>query len=56
MHISYSWHRKRIKHVVVDPAKIKGVPIVDGVWPKEEMPWIISADSMAVNSGTEVKQ
>lgn len=56
VHISYSWHRKRIKHVVVDPAKIKGVPIVDGVWPKEEMPWIISADSMAVNSGTEVKQ
>ena len=56
VHISYSWHRKRIKHVVVDPAKIKGVPIVDGVWPKEEMPWVISADSMAVNSGTEVKQ
>lgn len=56
VHISYSWHRKRIKHVVVDPAKIKGVPIVDGVWPKEEMPWVISRDSMAVNSGTEVKQ
>lgn len=56
VHISYSWHRKRIKHVVIDPAKIVGVPIVDGVWPKEEMPWIISADSMAVNSGTEVKQ
>ncbi len=56
VHITYSWHRKRIKHVVVDPAKIDGVPIVDGVWPKEEMPWIMSADSMAVNSGTEVKQ
>lgn len=57
VHITYSWHRKRIKHVVIDPAKIEAVPIVDGVWPKEEMPWVESQEKMVVNGGeTEVKQ
>ena len=55
VHITYSWHRKRIKHVVIDPAKLVTAPIVDGVWPKEELPWIMSADSVAVNGGRDTE-
>ena len=55
VHITYSWHRKFIKHVVIDPAKLVTAPIVDGQWPKEELPWVMSADSMQVNSGRDTE-
>ena len=34
VHIVYTWHRQRIKHVVVDPSALETVPIKNGVWPK----------------------
>jgi predicted neuraminidase len=33
VHISYTWNRRRVKHVVVDPNQFRVQPIVDGRWP-----------------------
>ena len=35
VHIVYTWHRKRIKHVVLDPAELQTVPMPDGNWPAD---------------------
>ena len=34
VHIVYTWHRERIKHVVLDPAGLKTVPMPIGQWPE----------------------
>ena len=33
VHATYTWKRTRVRHVVIDPAKLKPRPIVDGKWP-----------------------
>jgi predicted neuraminidase len=34
VHITYTWKRQRVKHVVVDPAKLALRPIENGKWPE----------------------
>lgn len=34
VHVTYTWKRSRIKHVVVDPAKLAPRDVRDGEWPK----------------------
>ena len=34
VHVTYTWKRLRIKHAVIDPARLKGVPMKDGTWPE----------------------
>ncbi len=33
VHVAYTWQRRLMKHVVLDPEKISGIPIRDGQWP-----------------------
>lgn len=35
VHIVYTWHRERIKHVVLDPAALVTTPMPDGQWPQD---------------------
>lgn len=34
LHFIYTWRREKIKHVVVDPSKLKLKKIRNGIWPK----------------------
>lgn len=33
VHLTYTWHRRRIKHVVIDPQQLRPRPMDDGQWP-----------------------
>jgi len=33
VHITYTWRRQRIRHVVVDPKRLQTAPMPDGAWP-----------------------
>jgi predicted neuraminidase len=33
VHVTYTWKRERVRHVVIDPRKLTLRPIVNGAWP-----------------------
>ncbi len=33
VHVLYTWRREKVKHLVIDPALLKGQPIVHSIWP-----------------------
>ena len=33
VHITYTWRRENVKHVILDPSELDPVPMVDGEWP-----------------------
>lgn len=35
VHITYTWKRQRIKHAVIDPTRVRAVPMRDGTWPPD---------------------
>lgn len=34
VHVTYTWNRRRLRHVVLDPARLRGRPLTDGQWPE----------------------
>ena len=38
VHITYTWNRQKIRHAVVDPARLELRPIVNGAWPAAATP------------------
>ncbi len=35
VHITYTWQRTKVRHVVLDPAKLVATPMLEGKWPEK---------------------
>jgi predicted neuraminidase len=35
LHVTYTWKRLRVRHVVIDPRKLTPVAMTNGAWPTE---------------------
>ena len=50
VHVTYTWRRRSIKHVVIDPGKLEPRDFVDGRWPAPRMMTIIRSASFVVGA------
>ena len=39
VHATYTWKRRRVKHVVIDPNKLRPAPLNGGAWPDDRKLW-----------------
>lgn len=44
VHIVYTWHRERIRHIVIDPGKLITYPMANGQWPYDKIPLVLSTE------------
>ena len=35
VHVTYTWKRQRMIHIVLDPSKLVQKEMIDGAWPKD---------------------
>jgi predicted neuraminidase len=42
VHVTSTYSRDRIKYVMINPYNLVTYPIIDGVWPKDKIPWVES--------------
>ena len=45
VHVTYTWKRQRIKHVVIDPRSLTPVPMPDGTWPRRDADFRLKAEA-----------
>ncbi len=53
VHVTYTWNRKLIKHVVIDPGKIEGKPVED-VWSSNQGTQKTNAEKLGFPEGKKV--
>jgi iduronate 2-sulfatase len=49
VHITYTWKRQKVRHVILDPKKLQTTPITGGVWP-EDVPRLPAATDAQTSS------
>lgn len=50
VHVTYTWRRERIKHVVLAPSSLDGPAIVDGQWPETVGPQSVGRTTLGPES------
>lgn len=44
VHIVYTWNRKRVRHVVIDPKQLQSIEMAEGKWPSNQVAKLPAAE------------